>query len=236
VGALHLCRVPAAGTATAAHARKDDASMSQDARRAKRAGKVVLQLYKEHAPRVAEIADRMGVTCKEGCSHCCMIPATATIPEMVPVVEYLVSRCDWDRRRPALERELTRQLTEFAGVNVLDPIERTRFFTRQLPCAFLAKDKRCEIYAVRPAVCRYHMVVSPPENCALGALPNSVERLDLKKNENTVAIHAAQAFGELTGGPIALAFVLAAKLLGVKLNVDHALMKRVTMVRIEVKA
>ena len=208
--------------------------MSQDARRAKRAGKVVLQLYREHAAAVADAAERLGVTCKTGCAHCCMLPATATIPEMVPVVEYLASRCDWNQRKPALERELTHQLTEFAGVNVLDPDERKRFFTRQLPCTFL-KDKHCEIYAVRPTVCRYHMVVSPPDNCALGAGDPTVARVDFRKIENTVAIHAAQALGELTGGPIALAFVLAAKLLGVKLNVDHELMRRVTMVRIGVK-
>jgi len=50
--------------------------MSQDARRARRAGKVVLQLYREHAPFVADAASRMGVTCEEGCSHCCKLPAT----------------------------------------------------------------------------------------------------------------------------------------------------------------
>ena len=209
--------------------------MSQDERRAKRASRVVLQLYREYAPTVADAVERMGVTCKEGCAHCCTLPATATIPEMVPVVEYLVGRCDWNQRRPALERELTHQLNEFAGVNILDQDERTRFFTRQLPCAFLTKDKRCEIYAVRPSVCRYHMVVSPPENCALGAGDPTVARVDFRKIENTVAIDAAHAFGELTGGPIALAFVLAAKLLDVKLNIDRELVRRVTMVHIKVK-
>lgn len=209
--------------------------MSQDERRAKRAGKVVLQLYREYAPRIADAAERMGVTCKTGCAHCCMLPAAATIPEMIPVVEYLTSRCDWNRRRPALEKELTHQLTEFAGVNMLDERERVAFFRRQLPCAFLTKDKRCEIYAVRPTVCRCHMVVSPPQNCALGAGDPTVARVDLREIEDTVAVQAAQTFGELTGGPIALAFVLAAKLLGVKLNVDRELMRRVTMVSIEIK-
>ena len=209
--------------------------MSQDARRAKRAGKVVLQLYREQAPYVAESAARLGVTCKEGCAHCCMLPATATIPEMVPVVEYLTNRCDWDRRRPALERELAHQLSEFANVDVLDERERVAFFRRQLPCAFLTKDKRCEIYAVRPAVCRYHMVVSPPENCEVGPEARQIALVDLHKIEHAVAIKGAEALGELTGGPIALAFVLAAKLLGVKLDVDRELMRRVMMVRIAVK-
>jgi Fe-S-cluster containining protein len=208
--------------------------VSQDARRAKRAGKVVLQLYREHAAYVAESADRMGVTCKEGCAHCCMLPATATIPEMVPVVEYLTSRCDWDRRRPALERELTHQLSEYAGVNVLDERERVAFFRRQLPCVFLAKDKRCEVYAVRPTVCRYHMVVSAPENCEVGPERRPIALLDLHAIEHAVAIKSAEAFGELTGGPIALAFVLAADMLGVKLNIDRGLLRRVTMVRMRV--
>lgn len=208
--------------------------MSQDARRAKRAGKVVLQLYREHAPYVAEATERLSVTCKEGCAHCCMLPATATVPEMVPVVEYLTSRCDWERRRPALERELALQLSQYAGVNVLDERERVAFFRRQLPCAFLTKDKRCEIYAVRPAVCRYHMVVSPPENCEVGQEQGPI-LVGLRAIEQDVAIKGAEAFGELTGGPIALAFVLAAQLLGVKLNVDRELVRRVTMVSIKVK-
>lgn len=208
--------------------------MSQDARKARRAGRVVLQLYKDHAPIVADAVARMGVTCKEGCSHCCMLPATATVPEMILVVEYLAGRCDWPRRRPALERELTRQLTEFATINFLDDRERADFFRRQLPCAFL-KDNRCEIYPIRPAVCRYHMVVSPPENCALGAENPATARVDLSQLEGDVAVRAAEAFGELLGGPIALTFVLAADLIGIKLDVDRALIRRVTMVRVEVK-
>jgi len=214
--------------------------VSQEGRRAKRASKVVLQLYREHAPLVAEAVATMGVTCKEGCAHCCTLPATATIPEMVPVVEYLTSRCDWEQRRPALERELVKQLTAFAGVNVLDERERVAFFQRQLPCMFLTPDRRCEVYAVRPTVCRYHMVVSPPENCELGpgAEPKPIALVDLRKIEHATALAGAQAFGSLTGGPIPLVFVLAAKALGVRLDVPAALLDGVTMVhmRVEVRA
>ena len=117
--------------------------MSQDARRARRAGRVVLQLYRDHAPIVEDARARMGVTCKAGCSHCCKLPATATVPEMVPVVDHLSNRCDWLRRKPALERELNKQLAEFATIDVLNEHERASFFQRQLPCVFL-KDDRCE--------------------------------------------------------------------------------------------
>lgn len=209
--------------------------MSQDERRAKRAGKVVLQLYRERAPFVADAAARMGVTCKDGCAHCCMRPATATVPE-VPVVQHLAARHDWNKQRPALEKKLARQLAEFEGVNVLDENERIAFFRRQLPCAFLTPEKRCGIYAVRPTVCRYHMVVSAPDNCAHGAHDENVVMVDLSKLEREVAIEAAREFGELTGGPIALAFVLAAKLLGVKLDVDPELVRRVAKVRVRLSA
>ncbi|HSX23433.1 MAG TPA: YkgJ family cysteine cluster protein [Gaiellaceae bacterium] len=210
--------------------------MSQDERRAKRAGKVVLQLYRERETFVADAAKRMGVMCSEGCAHCCMMPATATVPEMVPVVQHLASRPDWDKQRPALEKKLARQLAEFEGVNVLDENERVAFFRRQLPCAFLTPQKRCGIYAVRPTVCRYHMVVSAPENCAHGAQDENVVMVDLSKLEREVAVEAAREFGELTGGPLALAFVLAAKLLGVKLDVDPGLLRRVAKVRVRMPA
>jgi len=207
--------------------------MSQDARRAKRAGKVVLQLYRDNAAYVAEAAAQLGVTCKSGCAHCCMLPATATLPEMVLVVEYLTSRGDWTQRRPALERELTRQLTAYAGVDILDKRSREEFFTRQLPCTFLTKDQRCSIYEVRPTVCRYHMVVTPPENCKLGAADPTFQRVDLQAIETAVAVDGAKAYGELTGGPIALMFVLAAKALGVVLDINPALIRGVQTVRVD---
>lgn len=208
--------------------------MSQDARRAKRAGKVVLQLYREYEPYVANAIEKKGVTCKEGCAHCCMMPATATVPEMVPVVEYLTSRSDWKTKKPALERELNKQLAAFAGVDIIDEKVRIEFFNRQIPCAFLS-DRRCTIYAHRPAVCRYHMVVTPPANCAQGEVKETT-LVDLTKLENEIAVEAAKEFGSLTGGPIALAFVLAADLLGVKLAIDRTLLQRVMITHIEIKA
>lgn len=206
--------------------------MSQDARRARRAGKAVLQLYREHDPRAKDIAVEARISCKEGCAHCCQLPATATIPEMVLVVEHLIARTDWPQRRPQLERELTQQLKAFVGVDVRVSSERDAFFQRRLPCVFLTKSQRCEIYAVRPTVCRYHMVVSPAENCAPGAENATVALVNLKKTEDTISIGAAEVFGELTGGPIALAFVYAARMLDVTLAIDPDLVRRGAMIRI----
>jgi Fe-S-cluster containining protein len=208
--------------------------LSQEERRARRASKVVLQLYREHDVHAKRFAENMGASCKAGCSHCCKLPATATIPEIVSVVDYLTQRSDWERRRPALEKALTHQLTEYAGVNVLVERERIAFFRRQLPCVFLTDDQRCEIYPVRPTVCRYHMVVSPPEHCEGGTGLQEVSIIDMKAAEQDIAVKGAEAFGELTGGPIALAFVIAADMLGVKLSINRALIRSVTLVRMKV--
>jgi len=204
--------------------------MSQAERKARRAARVVLKLYEERAPYVAHAIDKLKVTCKEGCAHCCMLPASATMPEMIPVVEHMVRMPDWPKRKPELERQINLHLAESADVDMLDQVERTRFFTKQMPCVFL-KDARCEIYNVRPAVCRYHMVTSPPENCALGATNPTTKRVDLRQLEQEVALEGARETGELLGGTIAQAFVLAADRLGIELKIDRALFERGQMTR-----
>lgn len=209
--------------------------MSQQARRTRRAGRVVLELYREYEPHVARAAQARGVTCTVGCDHCCKLPATATVPEMALVVEYLSQRSDWKARRPALERALEHHLHEYAGVNIVNETERKAFFSRQLACVFL-KDHRCDIYPVRPAVCRYHLVVSPPENCALGAENPETARLDLSKLENAVAMKGASEIGSLTGGTLALAFVLAAERLGIELEINPELVRRAVMVQITLES
>lgn len=80
------------------------------------------------------------------------------------------------------------------------------------------------------------MVVSPPDNCALGSENSTTARVDLSKLETDISIRAAHALGELTGGPIALAFVLAARMLGVRLDVDPKLVDKVQISRIDVSS
>lgn len=162
----------------------------------------------------------MGATCREGCSHCCTLPASASLPEAAAIVDFLSSRADWPRVRPQLERALAANLEAMGTIALGAPEARAAFFSKQVPCVFLA-DGRCSVYAVRPAVCRYHVVVSPPENCALGAADDMVVRIDLTPFEDLVALKGAQALGRLTGGSIATAVVIAAEELGVELHVPQ---------------
>lgn len=210
--------------------------MTQDARAAKRAGRVVLQIYGKYGDRVRELAIAKGTTCREGCSHCCRLPASATIPEMVPVVAYLADRADWPRRRAELERKIRAYLAVSFPIDPRDDAARTAFFQAQIPCVFLADDETCSVYPVRPSACRFHYSVSPPENCALGAEDNIVGRLDLRKLEDLVLLAGARELGALSGGSIPAAFVAAARMLGVELDVDEELAEKSLWTNISVEA
>lgn len=199
--------------------------MSQLERRARRAGRVVLQVYQKYDQPISDHAVKRGATCRDGCSSCCLLPATASVPEMVPVVEHLVGRTDWDEVKPELERAIRLNLAATDGLNLGDRQARAAFFSKQIACVFL-KDGRCSIYDLRPASCRYHYVVSPPENCSPLALDNRTSRLDLRKLEDLVIMAGSSVLGEMTGGTIAAAFAVAANAIGVKLDVDPVAVAR----------
>lgn len=199
--------------------------MSQRARTARRAGRVVLQVYREQEPAVAAGLERFPTTCRDGCSHCCKLPASASTAEMIPVAESLISSPTWKERKPGLVREVNRMIQEMAACDLHDEEKRAAFFKRQMRCLFLKAD-RCTIYALRPAVCRYYFAVSPPENCALGAADTLVGRIDLSKLEARVTAAGAIELGELSGGPIPVALVLAMRYLGEPFPVDETALKR----------
>lgn len=210
--------------------------VTQENRAAKRAGRVVLQVYAKYEDRVREFAISKGTTCRAGCSHCCKLPASATVPEMVPVVAYLVDRIDWYRKRPLLEQRIRDYLAVQFPVDPTDSALRSEFFKAQVPCVFLDDDGTCSVYPVRPSACRYHYVVSPPENCAVGAADNVVARIDLRKLEDLVLLQGARALGSLVGGSIPSAFAVAAQMMGVELAVDEHLVAKTTWANISVES
>ena len=79
---------------------------------------------------------------------------------------------------------------------------------------------------LRPSACRYHYVVSPPENCSPLLPDATVARVDLRKIEDLVAMVGAQEIGGILAGPIPAAFVFAARMLGVEFEADDIAVKR----------
>lgn len=197
------------------------------AARARRAGLVVLQVYAKYdGPLQAKIAEK-NVSCKAGCANCCRLPALASVAEMVPVVEALSKRDDWEGTlRPALELLIAEQLAAVSMVNMMEASERSAYLEKQIACIFLGKDEMCRIYNLRPSACRYHYVVSPPENCSPLLPDATVARVDLRKIEDLVAMVGAQEIGGILAGPIPAAFVFAARMLGVEFEADDIAVKR----------
>lgn len=194
--------------------------MSQTARHLRRAGKVVLKLYEDYDQPVAENARKLGVTCTKGCNHCCKLPASMTLPEAIPIADWLRGRTNWKARKSELVKQIRGQLPALKMADWFGP-GRAEFYKRQLPCVFL-RDGLCEVYPVRPAVCRYHMVVTDPENCKLGAADPAVLMVDLRTVENRVQLESTKAAGFLLGGPIPITLVWAFEYLGEPLlGLDH---------------
>lgn len=120
----------------------------------------------------------MGATCKKGCDSCCYLFTSMGIPEGLLIAEHLLQSGEWEKILPALKQAAID--SSFEGVT------KTSYFKKKLPCVFL-KDGLCSIYDIRPACCRLHVVISPPENCSPDAPPDTMTKaIDLIDVESEV--------------------------------------------------
>jgi Fe-S-cluster containining protein len=85
--------------------------------------------------------------CSAGCSYCCHVHVEATVPEILAVAVHLERTLE-PGALAALRERLARHATH---VDRLSDDER---WAAKIPCALLADDGRCSIYAVRPLRCR----------------------------------------------------------------------------------
>ena len=96
------------------------------------------------------------IQCREGCSACCYILATVTLPETIHLVATLRDsghEFDPDSVREQFER-------------VIDPaMNLEQWHLEQHACVAL-DGARCAAYGARPQTCRTHYVISPREGCS----------------------------------------------------------------------
>jgi len=90
-------------------------------------------------------AMRAAVACRKGCSFCCHINVSVTIPEAILVAASL-RHGPYREFAPRVEATAARA----AGLNELER------FRHALPCPML-KDGACGIYDVRPTACRAYL-------------------------------------------------------------------------------
>lgn len=128
-----------------------------------KAGSIILinidRAIREHKARPVTESEK--ITCRDGCSHCCMIPVGITIPEAVAALNYAeVNGVEID------EVKLRRQ----ARYGIDTWFDQPK---GDLACVFL-KEHRCTIYSARPAACRKHFSQGDPDACDVANLgPNS---------------------------------------------------------------
>ncbi len=137
----------------------------------------MLQVYQECDPVAERAAKEMHATCTKGCAACCRLLVTAPLAEAVTIAVHLFQRPDWQTFIPALIAKLEAQLDEYHPAR----LTAAAHFEKQLPCVFLGEDNLCQIYSVRPTVCRTHYAVSPPANCSHGAADSTVRSIDLRR-------------------------------------------------------
>lgn len=157
-------------------------SQKQVDKRVRRVGRRVKELYSEFEPFALAAAKVKGATCKEGCAHCCYKFTTISLPEGILIAEHLLT----DHGVGWSFKPLMKQVYEAAKAVSSPDLNESKYFEKQIPCPFLSSNKQCRIYHVRPAVCRYHYVVSPPENCAFDASNPHVLFLNLRKLEHRI--------------------------------------------------
>lgn len=126
---------------------------------------VLADLYKTMDPFAEEYAAKLNASCRKGCAHCCYLLATATLPEGMLIAEKLLNSEDWESWIPKLRHAALEH--SYKGIN------KVNYFNKGLPCVFLGEGNLCRVYAERPSACRYHYVVSPPENCSHHAPPST---------------------------------------------------------------
>lgn len=157
----------------------------------------LMQLYKTADAHAEDMAKKMNSTCKKGCTACCGLLATITIADGFVLAEGLLNRPDWEEWLPKLVTESLRHC--YPGIT------KENWFKKKNMCVFL-KDGACSVYERRPAACRYHYVLSPPENCSPDMPPETqTVMIDLISLEAQTSWKVAQELVDFpVSGPIPL--------------------------------
>lgn len=94
-------------------------------------------------------------TCARGCGTCCSYEVEITKDEGELLAHTINSGFQIDEERLAIQAARKREAVEWTqGPKNPDN-----------PCVFLGTDQACQVYEVRPSICRKHVVTSDPVEC-----------------------------------------------------------------------
>lgn len=140
-------------------------------------------LYERIDAALAPVLAKQPITCRKGCAHCCMLFTAVSTADALRIGQQVLSWPDW--------KEWVPKLVQAAKAHCFEGVSNTTYLAKKLRCVFLKEDNTCGIYKYRPAPCRFHLVISPPEKCIPGAEPPTA-RLDLREAESHVWAFSAE--------------------------------------------
>jgi Fe-S-cluster containining protein len=119
---------------------------------------IIHKLHAQLDQEAQQVLMRTKTSCERGCAHCCYLLSSSSYPEGFLIAETLLRENVWKAYLPSL--------CKAARAVSASGMTSEHYFDQQHPCPFLTKNKDCFIYAIRPACCRYHYVISKPVLCS----------------------------------------------------------------------
>lgn len=188
---------------------------SQLARRVARAGAATVDgVLKVFLPLVESRGEHR-IACTEGCSACCANFVRCSVPEALVVAEWLADPAHaevrarflaklplWRERAGDDPARIEAHLDAYGGSSnsaEWDTYQRmsVEYARKQNLCAF-NEGGRCEIYEVRPLICRSVYVLETADNCLPDrAPPQIVSHPALEQAFRDATHHCAQAAAHL---------------------------------------
>jgi Fe-S-cluster containining protein len=104
--------------------------------------------------RELQAASSQPVSCRKGCGGCCHYEVEVTEDEGALLSEVVLQGFAMDFDRLELQAKRERKSSEW-----------NKYWSKKNRCVFLGDDGACQAYEYRPAICRKHLVVTPPEAC-----------------------------------------------------------------------
>ncbi|MBN2008047.1 YkgJ family cysteine cluster protein [candidate division KSB1 bacterium] len=128
------------------------------------------------------------ISCGPNCGACCSTLVQISPLEAVNIWFHI--------KKEYTNEQLTRIFEQLQKrVNILNKISNfekidhdelcTLYLKQRIPCLFLTSDQNCSIHHFRPAICRNHHVVTPPEWCDD---IEHIERVKIWRHPNLVSL------------------------------------------------
>lgn len=133
-----------------------------------------------------------GLTCLPGCNHCCHWPVAVSVLEGLILVDWLKHNRMWAK---GLQDKVR------ASADLVTNLAYDVWRCANMPCPMLAANGMCQVWPVRPIVCRLAASTGEPSEChphtlplAQGIVPITVDLMEYRLREGVLLrVHGIKA-------------------------------------------